>query len=113
MVCFRHETINIHLKKKPEWYFDINPKGKVPSIEKNGDILIESDITSGYVDAAYGGKKLTTTDPLKHAQELIVLAYFNDVSGQEIIEFFTLELTLWSPSVYHVFLRKCCFVCLF
>ena len=79
-ICFRHETINIHLQKKPEWYFDINPRGKVPSIEKNGDILYESDITSNYVDEVYGGKKLTTSDPLKRAQEHILLGHFNDVS---------------------------------
>lgn len=77
-----HETVNINLKKKPEWYFDINPRGKVPTIEKNGDILYESDITSNYVDEVYGGKRLTTSDPLKRANELIVLGYFGDaVSG--------------------------------
>jgi len=81
-ICFcvyRHETININLKKKPDWYFDIAPNGKVPSIEKNGDILYGSDITAGYVDEVHGGKKLITTDPLKRANELIALDYVNNV----------------------------------
>ena len=68
------------MQKKPEWYFDINPRGTVPAIEKNGDILYESDITSYYVDEIYGGKKLTTTDPLKRAYERIILGYFIEVS---------------------------------
>ena len=76
----RHETVNINLKKKPEWYFDINPRGKVPSIEKNGDILYESDITAGYVDEVYGEKRLATSDPLQRAREQITLGYFGDVS---------------------------------
>ena len=79
---FRHETVNINLKNKPEWYFDINPRGKVPSLERNGDIIYESDITSNYVDEVFPGKRLTTADPLKRAHELIVLGYFGDVSWQ-------------------------------
>ena len=66
--------------KKPEWYFDINPRGKVPSLEKNGDIIYESDLTSNYVDEAYPGRKLTTADPLKRAYQLITLGDFGPVS---------------------------------
>ncbi|CAK8683770.1 unnamed protein product [Clavelina lepadiformis] len=77
-----HETVNINLSKKPEWYFDINPLGKVPSIEKNGIILYESDVTSYYVDETYAGKKLATVDPLKKAREQILLgAWGNGISG--------------------------------
>ena len=80
-MCFhRHETVNINLSNKPDWYYEINPRGKVPSIEKNGEVLYESDITSNYVDEVFGGKKLMTKDPLKRAKELIILGYFNDVS---------------------------------
>ena len=42
------EVINIHLKKKPEWYLsEINPYGLVPVIEHNGHIIRESAVTFG------------------------------------------------------------------
>ena len=80
MFLHRHETVNINLAKKPDWYFEINPRGKVPSIEMNGEILYESDITSYYVDEVFDGKKLTTKDPLKRAKEHIILGNINNVS---------------------------------
>ena len=92
----RHESININLTHKPEWYFDINPRGKVPSLEKNGEILYESDITSSYVDEVYGGKKLITADPLKKAHELIILGYFGEVRWR-------LFCTLISRNTMHLF----------
>lgn len=63
----------MNLKQKPEWYFEKNPRGLVPTIEFNGNIIYESDITSEYVDTVYPGRKLMTQDPLKKAKEQILI----------------------------------------
>nr|XP_009862082.1 glutathione S-transferase omega-1-like [Ciona intestinalis] len=73
-----HETININLKSKPKWYFAKNPQGKVPTIEIDGNVICESDITSEYVDAVYPGRKLTTTDALKATNEKMLLVYWGN-----------------------------------
>uniref|UniRef100_H2ZQ37 Glutathione S-transferase omega n=1 Tax=Ciona savignyi TaxID=51511 RepID=H2ZQ37_CIOSA len=68
-----YEMVNINLKSKPKWYSSKNCDGKIPTLEVNGILITESDVTSEYVDAAYKGKTLTTTDPLKRAQEKMLL----------------------------------------
>nr|CAB3251203.1 glutathione S-transferase omega-1-like [Phallusia mammillata] len=80
----KHETVNIDLSKKPEWYLEKNPRGLVPTIEINGEIIYESDITASYVDAVYSGRKLTTQDPMKKAKELIL---FGD-NGKTVAGFY-------------------------
>ena len=43
-----YECVNINLKDKPEWYFEMNPLGKVPTIEMpDGKIIYESAICCG------------------------------------------------------------------
>ena len=43
-----YECININLKDKPEWFFDVNPVGKVPVIEHpDGKVIYESAICCG------------------------------------------------------------------
>nr|CAB3251220.1 glutathione S-transferase omega-1-like [Phallusia mammillata] len=68
-----HETVNINLVSKPSWYLSKNHRGEVPVIEINGNIIRDSIVTSQYVDDAYTGDKLTTTDPMKKAKESVLL----------------------------------------
>ena len=42
------DIINVNLKDKPDWFVEkINPHGKVPVIEHDGNIIRESLITFG------------------------------------------------------------------
>lgn len=69
-----HETINCNLTNKPEWIFDKNPRGTVPIIEENGEIIYESDITSRYILDRFGKtEEFITKDPLVRAKEEILL----------------------------------------
>ncbi|KAH8880618.1 thioredoxin-like protein [Thozetella sp. PMI_491] len=47
-----HEVVNIDIHvSRPEWYFEINPRGKVPAIKYNGTVVIESaDIVKYLID---------------------------------------------------------------
>lgn len=68
------EAVNISLSKKPEWFLAKAPRGVVPVIEKNGEVIFESDITAEYVDAAYEGKrKVVESDPFVRAKGKMLL----------------------------------------
>merc|ERR1712168_1151871 len=54
----KHDTININLKDKPDWYFEKNPLGLVPTLETpTGQVIYESPITCEYLDEAYSDNK--------------------------------------------------------
>jgi len=77
-----HETVNIHLQRKPEWFLQKNPRGVVPVIERNGQIIYESDITSEYADAAFEGKrKVVEQDPLIRAKGKVLLGDLTSAMG--------------------------------
>ena len=43
-----YECININLREKPEWFLELNPLGKVPTIEHpDGKVIYESAICCG------------------------------------------------------------------
>merc|ERR1711963_939790 len=48
-----HETINVDLKEKPEWFLERNPLGLVPTLEQDDKIVYESLITCEYLDDTY------------------------------------------------------------
>ncbi|KAJ7998101.1 hypothetical protein DPEC_G00219070 [Dallia pectoralis] len=66
----KHETVNINLKAKPDWYLQKNPLGLVPTLEtSSGQLICESLITCEYLDEVYGDKKLLPADPFEKAQQ--------------------------------------------
>ncbi|KAK3573518.1 hypothetical protein QTP86_026041 [Hemibagrus guttatus] len=75
-----HETINIHLKSKPDWYLEKNPHGAVPALETPcGHVVYESAITCEYLDELYPEKKLFPTDPFAKAQQKMLLEEYSQV----------------------------------
>jgi len=69
-----HETVNINLMKKPDWFLAKAPRGTVPVLEKNGQVIFESDITAEFVDAVYdGNRKVVESDPLLRAKGKMLL----------------------------------------
>lgn len=75
-----HETININLKLKPEWFLKLAPLGKVPVIQKDDIIIYESAVVCEYLDEVYPGEKLTPADPYKKAQDAMLLERFSKVT---------------------------------
>ena len=42
-----HDTVHVHLVRKPEWYVKLNPRGQVPFIDHKGQLLPESALIFG------------------------------------------------------------------
>ncbi|KAG5266514.1 hypothetical protein AALO_G00232950 [Alosa alosa] len=77
----KHETVNINLKDKPDWFLEKNPLGLVPTLETvNGQVIYESPITCEYLDEVYAEKKLLPSDPFEKAQQKILLEHFSKVT---------------------------------
>nr|UOU03285.1 glutathione S-transferase omega 2 [Brachionus rubens] len=75
-----HEIININPKKRPEWYADIHPAGLIPCLQfDDGKIVYESIISCEYLDAAYGDKKLVSSDPYTKARQQMLVDNFQRV----------------------------------
>ncbi|XP_036402400.1 glutathione S-transferase omega-1-like [Megalops cyprinoides] len=76
----KHDTININLKDKPDWFFEKNPFGLVPVLETpGGQVVYESPITCDYLDEVYAEKKLLPADPFEKAQQKMLLEHFSKV----------------------------------
>lgn len=76
-----YHTININLTDKPEWYYDLNPLGKVPAlqIDKN-NIIYESLVIADYLDEKYHQHHLFPKDLVAKAKDRILIERFNSVS---------------------------------
>jgi len=55
--------------------------GKVPTLElENGDLIYESLVTADYLDEVYPNNPLNNSDPLKKAQDrMLIELYGNQV----------------------------------
>ncbi|XP_040217769.1 glutathione S-transferase omega-1-like [Rana temporaria] len=77
----KHEVVNINLKNKPDWYFELNPSGMVPTIEtSDGKIIYESAIVCEYLDDVFPGAKLIPSDPYAKAEQRMLLEAFSAVT---------------------------------
>jgi len=78
----RFDMVNIHLKKKPQWFLDFlgEPAAKVPIIQRgDGAALGESLSILQYLDAAHPSSPLLPQDPWLRAQQLNVVEAFSGV----------------------------------
>lgn len=76
----KHDTVNIHLKEKPDWFLEKNPLGLVPTLEtETGEIVYESPITCEYLDEVYP-KKLLPPNPFEKAQQRMMLEHFSKIT---------------------------------
>ncbi|KAH9494607.1 Glutathione S-transferase omega-1 [Bulinus truncatus] len=75
-----YETININLVDKPEWFFEKNPLGLVPTLELDDKIIYESTATCDWLDDVYQQNRLQPSDPYVKAWDRILLEYFGKVT---------------------------------
>jgi len=67
------ETINVNLQKKPSWFVERNPLGKVPVIERNGNIVYESMVVCEYLDEIFPETSILPRDPYQKAHQKILV----------------------------------------
>ncbi|KAK7114863.1 hypothetical protein V1264_000849 [Littorina saxatilis] len=71
-----HETVNVHLKRKPSWLLERNPKGRVPVLEHpDGRIIFESIVVCQYLDEIFPYDRLTPTDSYRKARDRLLVDY--------------------------------------
>jgi len=75
-----HETVNVHLAKKPAWLFERNPLGLVPILELDKQIVFESSATCYWLDEVYPENRLTPTDPYTRAWDRILEDNFGKIA---------------------------------
>lgn len=76
-----YETRPILLAKgenKTEAYLKINPRGKVPALTADGNVLTENVAILTYLAARFPGKRLLPTDPFERARCLSTMAWFSN-----------------------------------
>ncbi|XP_076449634.1 pyrimidodiazepine synthase-like [Babylonia areolata] len=68
-----YETVNVHLKRKPSWLLERNPKGRVPVLEHpDGRVLFDSLVVSQYLDEVFPQRPLTPADPYRKARDRLL-----------------------------------------
>jgi glutathione S-transferase len=63
----KFEVTYINLQKRPDWFMEISPRGKVPVLKVNDEILFESNAIAEYLDELVE-PRLHPEDPIKRAR---------------------------------------------
>ncbi|OMO72657.1 hypothetical protein CCACVL1_17674 [Corchorus capsularis] len=62
----RIKLVPLNLQNRPAWYKEkVNPENKVPALEHNGKIIVESLDLIKYIDSNFEGPSLLPDDPEK------------------------------------------------
>lgn len=73
----QYDLVFINLDQKPEWVFNYSPKGTVPALEyEQGKGIFDSNIINVYLDEKYPDVPLQATDPLRRAQDKMLVENF-------------------------------------
>lgn len=63
------ETVNVNLKRKPDWLFEMNPIGLVPVLQWDNHVLHESATCNDFIDDTFPGEKLNPSNPYQRARD--------------------------------------------
>ena len=97
--CLSHETININLDDKPEWFQEKNPLGQVPVLEYDDKIICESETVCAFLDED-NGRRLTPQDPDRQKDDQRLLQNYSKVCvTHERMHFYILEGMTFVPLV--------------
>jgi RNA polymerase-associated protein len=74
------ETVEIDLRDRPAWLYDLNPVGKVPVLDEDGWVLPESAVIGEYLNERYPEPPLWPDDPGERAAGRLLVFRFEDFS---------------------------------
>ena len=66
-------------QQRTEGYLKINPRGKVPSLDADGKILVENTAILTYLARRFPEKKLMPSDPLEEARCIATMCWFSSI----------------------------------
>lgn len=80
------ETVEIDLRNRPAWIYELNPSGRVPVLD-DGFVLPESLLIMEYLDERYPEHALLPEDLVERAQARLVVHRFDDDLGDDYYAF--------------------------
>jgi glutathione S-transferase len=80
------ETIEIDLRDRPAWIYDLNPSGKVPVLD-DGLVLPESAVIMEYLEERYPEPTLLPADLAERARARLAVFRFDDLLGDDYYAF--------------------------
>ncbi|ARB45276.1 glutathione S-transferase family protein [Alloalcanivorax xenomutans] len=65
-----HETVNVDPRNAPDWYRDLNPLGRIPALDYDGQILADSGVICAFLEKKHPEPSLYPEDPYEYARTL-------------------------------------------
>ncbi|XP_038223600.1 pyrimidodiazepine synthase-like [Zerene cesonia] len=98
-----YDLVHIDLDNKPEWIFSFSPKGTVPALEyEAGKAIFDSNVINVYLDEKYPDPPLQSSDPLRRAQDKLIVELFAAAQSAYYTAAFNAQaLTPTSAENYH------------
>ena len=81
-----YETVEIDLRKRPGWIYELNPSGKVPVLD-DGFVLPESAVIMEYLDERYPEPLLLPTELGARAESRLSVFRFDELLGDDYYAF--------------------------
>ena len=81
-----YETVEIDLRNRPDWIYELNPSGKVPVLD-DGFVLPESAVIMEYLEERFPEPALLPPDPEDRALARLALDRFDDLLGDDYYAF--------------------------
>jgi glutathione S-transferase len=76
------ERVEVDLRNRPDWIYDLNATGKVPVLD-DGFVLPESAVIMEYLDDRYPDPPLLPADPAARAEARLRVFRFDDLLGDD------------------------------
>jgi glutathione S-transferase len=77
-----YETVEIDLRNRPDWLYELNPAGKVPVLD-DGFVLPESAVIMEYLDERFPEPALLPAGREERAQSRLAVFRFDDLLGDD------------------------------
>jgi len=81
-----HEVVQIDLKQRPLWLYELNATGRVPVLD-DGFPLPESDVIMAYLEELQPDSPLLPSDPPGRARARLLVRRFDDLLGRDYYAF--------------------------
>ncbi|KAJ6119906.1 hypothetical protein N7523_004186 [Penicillium sp. IBT 18751x] len=83
---YEEVTIDLNTPREP-WYLEVNPRGLVPSLSYNGNIITESGIVAQFIADAHPSHLLPPSGPAENALYRARVAFFVDAFFSKVVPY--------------------------